>query len=167
MHVFDVVVTRSSYLYSVIFWLHVAGFQRWLHSWEKDQQCFRESCRSNPEQTVVKYTNHAVVCLHNVLVIGNPNCWNPKCCDYNYRGLQFLYPWSGRNVGSVSPQRHVAFLKIAAGCSWIWSVSVAVSPYSRVFFPRCTGKVKYNYSLMFLEGEIVDFESFLCVCGCI
>lgn len=106
--------------------------------------------------------------LHNALVIGNRNCWNPKCCDNNYKGLQFLYPWSGGNVGSVSPQRHVAFLKIAC---WLLldleCVCVAVSPYSRVFFTRCTEKVKYNHSLMFLEGEIVDSKSFLCVCGCI
>lgn len=36
MHIFGVIVTRSSYLYSVLCSLPVASSQWQLHSWEKD-----------------------------------------------------------------------------------------------------------------------------------
>lgn len=113
IHIFDVIVTRSSYFtvcsagsmwpaYSANCW---AGERLAMFQGEMQKQPGANCCQM--------YRPCCGLPLHNVLVIGNPNCQNPKCCDNNYRGLQVLNPWSRRSVGSVSPQRHVAFLKIA------------------------------------------------------
>lgn len=160
---FEVIVTRSSYLQCAL--LAACGHLTAVAARLGERLAmFQGELQKQPGTNCCQiYKACCGLSLHNVLVIGSTDCWNPKC----YRGLQFLYHWSGRNVGSVSPQRHVAFLKVAC-----WLLLDLECMYSSVtiiksFLFKMHRESKIKSFPYVPEGEVVGSKSLLCVCGCI